>query len=38
MLAGARVVRRLQLVNGLIPGALERAVRGEPVGTIITAD
>lgn len=37
MLAGARTVRRLQLINGLSDGTLSRALAGEPVGTIITA-
>ncbi|HEY2318035.1 MAG TPA: hypothetical protein VGH67_07030 [Solirubrobacteraceae bacterium] len=37
MLVNARSVRHVQLVNGLTPGAVTRAVRGEPVGTVITA-
>ena len=31
----ARHVRRIQIVNGLRPGELTRALEGEPVGTII---
>lgn len=33
----ARFVREIQIVNGLKPGLLTRAVNGEHVGTIITA-
>ena len=32
----ARHVKELQIVNGLVPGQLTRALAGEPVGTIIT--
>ena len=28
----------LAIINGLVPGNLTRALNGEPVGTIITAD
>lgn len=31
----ARHVRRVQIVNGLIPGELTKALDGEPVGTVI---
>jgi molybdenum storage protein len=34
----ARHVREVQVVNGLKPGLIRRAVEGEHVGTIITAD
>ena len=37
MLATARLVKRVQLINGLTPGTVTRAVRGEPVGTVIAA-
>lgn len=37
LLTRARVVKRVQIINGLVPGALTQAVAGEPVGTIITA-
>lgn len=37
MLMSARLVQRVQLVNGLVAGNVARAVRGEPIGTIITA-
>lgn len=30
--------RSIQVINGLVPGNLTRALEGEPVGTIITAD
>jgi molybdenum storage protein len=30
--------RSIQVINGLLPGNLTRALDGEPVGTIITAD
>lgn len=38
LLASARHVRQVQVVNGLVPGNLTRALAGEPVGTLITAD
>ncbi len=34
----AKHVRRIQIVNGLKPGTLTRALAGEPVGTLIYAD
>ncbi|MBU6428620.1 MAG: uridine kinase, partial [Cyanobacteria bacterium REEB65] len=34
----ARHVRQVQILNGLEPGQLTRAVSGEPVGTVISAD
>ena len=34
----ARHVRQVQVINGLVPGNLTRALAGEHVGTIITAD
>ncbi|MFG1392478.1 amino acid kinase family protein [Xanthobacter agilis] len=37
LLKSARHVREVQVVNGLIPGNLTRALNGEHVGTIITA-
>jgi len=37
LLKSARHVREVQVVNGLIPGNLTRALQGEHVGTIITA-
>ncbi len=30
--------RSIQVINGLVPGNLTRALEGEPVGTVITAD
>ena len=33
---GARHVEQVQIVNGLVPGQLTRALAGEPVGTLIT--
>jgi molybdenum storage protein len=38
MLRHARHVRSIQVVNGLRPGLVTRAVNGEHVGTIISAD
>lgn len=38
LLKSARHVRQVQIVNGLVPGNLTRALAGEHVGTIITAD
>jgi molybdenum storage protein len=37
LLKTARHIRQVQVVNGLVPGNLTRALGGEPVGTIITA-
>jgi molybdenum storage protein len=37
LLAGARYVREVQVVNGLVSGNLTRALAGEHVGTVITA-
>ena len=37
LLKDARHVREVQVVNGLVPGNLTRALAGEHVGTIITA-
>jgi molybdenum storage protein len=37
LLRDARQVRSVQVINGLRPGLLARALRGEHVGTIITA-
>jgi molybdenum storage protein len=37
LLKSARHVRQVQVVNGLVPGNLTRALAGETVGTIITA-
>lgn len=37
LLESARNVRQVQVVNGLVPGNLTRALAGEHVGTIITA-
>ena len=38
LLTSARHVRQVQVINGLVPGNLTRALAGEHVGTIITAD
>ena len=38
LLKSARHVRQVQVVNGLVPGNLTRALAGEHVGTIITAN
>lgn len=38
LLQAARHVRQVQVINGLVPGNLTRALAGEHVGTIITAD
>jgi molybdenum storage protein len=34
-MATARHIERVQVVNGLVPGRLTAALRGEHVGTII---
>jgi molybdenum storage protein len=38
MMANAEHRRSIQVINGLVPGNLTRALAGEPVGTVITAD
>ena len=37
LLKSARHIRQVQVINGLVPGNLTRALAGEHVGTIITA-
>src|SRR5262245_65994145 len=37
LLMAARHVRQVQVINGLVPGNLTRALAGEHVGTIVTA-
>jgi len=34
----AKLAKEIQIINGLVPGTLTRALAGEPVGTIIHAD
>ena len=38
LMKSARHVRSVQVVNGLVAGNITRALAGEHVGTIITAD
>ena len=38
LMQDARHIRQVQVVNGLVPGNLTRALAGEHVGTIITAE
>lgn len=38
MMASARWAREIQIINALVPGNITRALSGEHVGTIITAD
>ena len=38
LMKSARHIRSVQVVNGLVPGNITRALAGEHVGTIITAD
>jgi molybdenum storage protein len=38
LLAAARQVKRIQVINGMKPHLLEPALRGEHVGTIIRKD
>jgi molybdenum storage protein len=38
LMQAARHVRSVQVINGLVPGNITRALAGEHVGTIITAD
>src|SRR5262249_6024406 len=35
LLPGAKLVRSIRLVNGLVPGSLTRALDGERIGTLI---
>lgn len=35
IMANARHIERVQIVNGLVPGRLTAALRGEHVGTIV---
>ena len=37
LMARAKHVTEIQVVNGLTPGALSRALRGDPVGTVVHA-
>lgn len=37
LLARARLAKEIQIVNGLVPGNLTRALAGEPVGSVIHA-
>jgi molybdenum storage protein len=38
LLPNARLVKEVQIINGLIPGNLTRALAGEPVGSTIYSD
>ncbi len=38
LMANAQHRRSIQVINGLVPGNLTRALEGEPVGTIISID
>ena len=38
LMKSARHIRSVQVINGLVPGNITRALAGEHVGTIITAD
>ena len=38
MMRNARHRRSIQVINGLVPGNLTRALEGETIGTVITAD
>ena len=35
LMGRARLAKRVQIINGLVPGNLTKALRGEPVGTIV---
>jgi molybdenum storage protein len=35
LLVRAKLARSIQIVNGLVPGSLTRALNGEPIGTVI---
>jgi molybdenum storage protein len=38
LMQNAKLTKEIQIINGLVPGTLTRALAGEPVGTIIHAD
>ncbi len=38
LMRNARQMREIQIVNGLVPGNITKALNGEPVGTVIYAD
>jgi hypothetical protein len=38
LMQNARLAKEIQIINGLVPGTLTRALAGEPVGTTIYAD
>ena len=38
MMRSARSAKTIQIINALVPGNITRALAGEHVGTIITAD
>ncbi|MEO6049327.1 MAG: uridine kinase [Candidatus Kapaibacterium sp.] len=38
LMKNAESRRSIQIINGLVPGNLTRALNGEPIGTIISAD
>jgi len=38
LMANAKHQKEIQIVNGLVPGNIARALAGEHVGTIIHAD
>jgi molybdenum storage protein len=35
LMSRAKLATEIQIVNGLVPGNLTRALEGEPVGTVI---
>jgi molybdenum storage protein len=37
LMGRAKHVTEIQVVNGLTPGAITKALRGEPVGTVVHA-
>jgi molybdenum storage protein len=37
LMTRAKLVKKIHVVNGLVPGNLTRALAGEPVGTLIHA-
>ena len=37
LMTHAKLAREIQIINGLVPGNLTRALDGEPIGTIITS-
>jgi molybdenum storage protein len=38
LMKNAKLVKEVQIISGLVPGTLTRALAGDPVGTTIFSD